>query len=237
MFESSKTLWKNLAAIRFTPVSNDLPSPAVLLQGRHLRGNLPFLPDRLTPQHVPATFVQAQLQLRQAMACFQHGCHLDVGGSALRVGQRVRVLISGVWLPGTIEIVSTAPDSYVIRLGDGRVFRRTSRDSNINNLSSVSSTARPVAAGSILPKLLWQPPLTHPVGPEVPLIIPTAPEVTGPPHPNPTTVPGRCGRPSKTTPPKPSQQQVIPSQQQVVRPEAVINQPRSTRSGRPYLKS
>ena len=62
MFESGKTLWETLAAIRSTPVSNDLPSPAVLLQGRHLRGNLPFLPDRLTPQHVPAAFVQAQLQ-------------------------------------------------------------------------------------------------------------------------------------------------------------------------------
>ena len=62
MFESGKTLWETLAAIRSTPVSNDLPSPAVLLQGRNLRGNLPFLPDRLTPQHVPAAFVQAQLQ-------------------------------------------------------------------------------------------------------------------------------------------------------------------------------
>ncbi len=80
MFESSKTRWEALAAIRSTPVSSDLLSPAVILQGRHLRGNLPFLPDRLTPQHVPATFVcsYVQLQRRQAMACFHHGGRLGV---------------------------------------------------------------------------------------------------------------------------------------------------------------
>lgn len=82
MFESGKTNLESLAAIRSTPVSNDLPSPAVLLQGRHLRGNLLFFPDRLTPQHVPAAFVITQQQRRQAMACFQHGGRSDVRGSA-----------------------------------------------------------------------------------------------------------------------------------------------------------
>lgn len=211
------------------------------LEGRHLRGNFPFLPDRLTPQHVPATFVQAQLQRQQAMACFQHGGRLDVRGSALRIGQSVRVLISGLWLPGTIESVCTAPDSYVVRLADGRVFRRTRRDINIDNSSSVSSTAHTVAAGPILPKLLWHLTLNHPVRPEVPLIIPSTPQITGPPHPNPTTVPICRGRPSKTTPPTPSQQQVIPPEAVVNQPgstrSAVVNQPGSTRSGRQYLKS
>ena len=230
MFASGKTLWEALAAIRSTPVSNNLPSPSVLLQGRHLRGNLPFLPDRLAPQHVPATFVQAQLQRRQAMASFQHGGRLDVRGSALRVGQRVRVLISGLWLPGTIESVCTVPDSYVVRLTDGRVFRRTRRDINVDNSSSASSTARAVAAGPILPKLVWHPTLTQPIRPEVPLIIPSTTQATEPPLPNPTTGPNRRGRPTKPTPPTPSLKQVIP-------PEAVDVRPGSTRSGRPYLKS
>ncbi|EFX77851.1 hypothetical protein DAPPUDRAFT_105814 [Daphnia pulex] len=226
MFASGKTLWEALAAIRSTPVSNNLPSPSVLLQGRHLRGNLPFLPGRLTPQHVPATFVQAQLQ-------------------PLRVGQSVRVLISGLWLPGTIESVCTVPDSYVVRLADGRVFRRTRRGINIDNSSSASSTARAVAAGPIhsssasstaravaagpiLPKLVWHPPLTQPIRPEVPLIIPA--RAAEPSLPNPTTGPNRRGRPSKTTPPTPSQQPVIP-------PEEVVIRPGSTRSGCPYMKS
>jgi hypothetical protein len=264
MFASGKTLWEALATIRSTPVSNSLPSPSVLLQGRHLRGNLPFLPDQLTPQHVPASFVQAQLQRRQEMACFQHGGRLDVRGSALRVGQSVRVLISGLWIPGTIESVCTVPGSYVVRLADGRVFRRTRRDINIENSSSTSSTARAVvagpinsfsasstaravaagpihsssasskaravAAGPILSKLVWHPPLTQPIRPEVPLIIPSTSQATEPTLPNPTTGPNHRGQPSKTTPPTLSQQQVIP-------PEAVVIRQGSTRSGRPYLKS
>ncbi len=64
------------------------------------------------------------------------------------------------------------PDSYVVRLADGRIFRRTRRDINIDNSSSASSTAWAVAAGPILPKLLWEPPLTQPIRAEVPLIIP-----------------------------------------------------------------
>jgi hypothetical protein len=237
MFESGKTLWETLAAIRSTPVSNDLPSPAVLLQGRHLRGNLPFLPDRLTPQHVPAAFVQAQLQRRQAMACFQHGGRLDVRGSALMVGQHVRVLIGGLWLPGTVESVCTAPDSYVVRLVDGRAFRRTRRDININNASSVMDTARPVATVPVLPKLLWQPPSTHPIRPALPSVVPTTPPAAGAQQPSTTTVPRRRGRPPKTASSTQSQQQVLPSQLPVIIPDSVDDQPGSTRSGRPYLKS
>jgi len=237
MFESGKTLWETLAAIRSTPVSNDLPSPAVLLQGRHLRGNLPFLPDRLTPQHVPAAFVQAQLQRRQAMACFQHGGRLDVRGSALMVGQHVRVLIGGLWLPGTVESVCTAPDSYVVRLVDGRAFRRTRRDININNASSVMDTARPVATVPVLPKLLWQPPSTHPIRPALPSVVPTTPPAAGAQQPSTTTVPRRRGRPPKTASSTQSQQQVLPSQLPVIIPDSVVDQPGSTRSGRPYLKS
>ena len=237
MFESGKTLWETLAAIRSTPVSNDLPSPAVLLQGRHLRGNLPFLPDRLTPQHVPVAFVQAQLQRRQAMACFQHGGRLDVRSSALMVGQHVRVLIGGLWLPETVESVCTAPDSYIIRLGDGRVFRRTRRNININNASSVLDTARPMATVPVLPKLLWQPPITHPVRPERPPVVPTTPPATGTQQPNPTTGPRRRGRPPKSTSSIQSQQQVLPSQHPVILPDTVIHQQGSTCSVRPYSKS
>jgi hypothetical protein len=43
MFEDGKSLWESLAAIRSTSVSATLPAPSVLLQGRNLRGSLPFL--------------------------------------------------------------------------------------------------------------------------------------------------------------------------------------------------
>ncbi|EFX62200.1 hypothetical protein DAPPUDRAFT_17139, partial [Daphnia pulex] len=41
MFQDGKTLREVLAAIRLTPVSSQLPSPSLLLQGRHLHGSLP----------------------------------------------------------------------------------------------------------------------------------------------------------------------------------------------------
>ena len=142
-----------------------------------------------------------------------------------------------VALPGTVESVCTAPDSYVVRLVDGRAFRRTRRDININNASSVMDTARPVATVPVLPKLLWQPPSTHPICPELPSVIPTTPPATGAQQPSTTTVPRRRGRPPKTTSSTQSQQQVLPSQLPVIIPDSVVDQPGSTRSGRPYLKS
>jgi transposase InsO family protein len=123
MFTDGRSLWEALAAIRSTPISSELPSPAVLLQGRHLRDSLPFLQDRLVPQFVPAKFVHGQLQRRQATACFNHSGRLDVRGLALIIGQRVRAFVSGLWLPGAVEAVCSEPDSYVVRLADGRAFR------------------------------------------------------------------------------------------------------------------
>jgi hypothetical protein len=52
MFADGRSLWEALAAIRSTPISSELPSPAVLLPGRNLRCSLPFLHNRLVPQYV-----------------------------------------------------------------------------------------------------------------------------------------------------------------------------------------
>jgi hypothetical protein len=132
-FTDGRSLWEALAAIRSTPILSELPSPAVLLQGRHLRGSLPFLQDRLVPQFVPAKFVHGKLQRCQATACFNHSGRPDVRGSALIIGQRVRAFVSGLWLPGAVEAVCSEPDSYVVRLADGRAFCRTRRDINLDN--------------------------------------------------------------------------------------------------------
>lgn len=58
MFQDGCTLWEVLAAVRSTPVSDQLPSPSVLLQGRNLRRSLRFLPKKLEPRFVPASFVK-----------------------------------------------------------------------------------------------------------------------------------------------------------------------------------
>jgi hypothetical protein len=176
MLADGRSLWEALAAIRSTPISSELPSPAVLLPGRNLRGSLPFLQNRLVPQYVPAVFVRAQLQRRQASACFNHGGRPDIRGSALIVGQRVRAFVAGLWLAGAVEAGCSEPDSYVVRLTDGRAFRRTRRDINLENSPSAgfgvghqssgvvgpSSTVRgyraPASASNLLPVLSWTPP-------------------------------------------------------------------------------
>ncbi|KZS02004.1 Uncharacterized protein APZ42_001128, partial [Daphnia magna] len=81
-------------------------------------------------------FVRAQLQRRQASACFNHGGRPDIRGSALIVGQRVRAFVSGLWLAGAMEAVCSEPDSYVVRLMDGRAIRHTRRDINLDNSPS-----------------------------------------------------------------------------------------------------
>ncbi|EFX61499.1 hypothetical protein DAPPUDRAFT_273055 [Daphnia pulex] len=101
MFADGKSLWESLAAIRSTPVSPTLPAPSVLLQGRNLRGNLPFLP--------------AEFNLTSP----------NTRASSLRIGQPVRALIGRRWLHGKVHSVCPEPQSYVVRLDDGRYFRRT----------------------------------------------------------------------------------------------------------------
>jgi hypothetical protein len=83
------------------------------------------------------------------MACFQHGGRSDVRGSALMIGQHVRVLITGLWLPRTIESVFATPDSYIVRLDDGLVFRRTCRDINCNTPKYGNVTPIAVSRGQL----------------------------------------------------------------------------------------
>ena len=258
MFHDGRTLWESLAAIRSTPVSADLPSPAVLMQGRHLRGSLPFLPTRLTPQFVSAQFVRGQLQRRQATASFHHHGRPDIRGSALIVGQRVRVYISGLWLPGAVQSVCAEPDSYVVRLLDGRVFRRTRRDINIDNSLNAGFGVPQFGVGRpSLPSLPLPPPLPpaaavrlplaplpglgHPpvppvgVEPPVPMLIPDGPAQ---PEMQPIPVASPVRRPRGRPPgPRVARLPPVPVPQPALGPaETVPPISGSTRSGRSYMK-
>ncbi|KZS03345.1 Uncharacterized protein APZ42_033952 [Daphnia magna] len=106
MFADGKSLWDALSAILSTPIFSVLPSPSVLLQGRNIRGNLPFLPSELTPRLMPASVVTSELYSRQAKDVFDTTQRTDARSSVLHVGQR-------------------ESHSYFVRLADGRSFRRT----------------------------------------------------------------------------------------------------------------
>ncbi|EFX63665.1 hypothetical protein DAPPUDRAFT_335194, partial [Daphnia pulex] len=125
MFADGKSLWESLAAIRSTPVSPTLPAPSVLLQGRNLRGNLPFLPAELQPKYVSSSVVRRELSTRQSQAAFVQAASPNTRALSLRIGQPVRALIGRRWLHGKVHSVCPEPQSYVVRLDDGRYFRRT----------------------------------------------------------------------------------------------------------------
>lgn len=147
MFQDGRTLWEALAAIRSTPVSGSLPSPAVLLQNRNLRGSLPFAPTALQHRPVNSEVVRKQLQRQQASSSFSKARNTDARSSSLQVGQPVRVLIKHKWIPGTVSHVCSQPNSYVVSLQDGRKFRRNRVAINVarvtNQVVTSSSTGRP----------------------------------------------------------------------------------------------
>jgi hypothetical protein len=83
--------------------------------------------------------------------------------------------ISDSWFPDAVEAVCSEPDSYVVKLADWRVFRRTRRVINLDNLPStglpigqqsggaaeISSAVpgyRPASTNYLLPSLSWSPP-------------------------------------------------------------------------------
>lgn len=127
MVQEGQTLLEALLAIRSTPVDSKLPSPSVLLQGRNLRGTLPFVKTELQHRVITAEYVKRQLQQRQAAASFTNACPSYARGSVYHVGQLVRVRVSRKWISGRVSGVCQQPHSYRVSKTDGREFRRTRR--------------------------------------------------------------------------------------------------------------
>ena len=158
MLQEGSSLWEALASIRSTPATGSLPSPAVLLQGRNLRGSLPFSQSALQPRVVPPAVVKQQLQKQQSSAAFTQARQLDSRSSSLQVGQAVRVRISRRWIPGKVFRVCPQPNSYVIRTLDGRYFRRNRSAINVIR----ASVPQPAAAAAAVERAVHHQPMLHP---------------------------------------------------------------------------
>ena len=65
-----KTLLDTLQVLRSTPLGNRLPTPAVILQRRNLRGGLLFTSQQLQTKHISDSFVKEKLLSRQATQFF-----------------------------------------------------------------------------------------------------------------------------------------------------------------------
>jgi hypothetical protein len=90
-------------------------------------------------------------QQRQALTGFSKDRPPDIRGSALVLGQPVRVHVSNKWIQGKVNKICKQPHSYVVRTRDGREFRRTRRAINIDQTSLLefpTTVLNPVAAPS-----------------------------------------------------------------------------------------
>jgi hypothetical protein len=87
--------------------------------------------------------VRGELLRRQEKAAFSQPKAVNVRSSALSVGQRVRALIGKKWLSGIVNGVCAEPNSYVVKLSDGRLFRRTRWAINISSVDSNLNPVRP----------------------------------------------------------------------------------------------
>ncbi|EFX73962.1 hypothetical protein DAPPUDRAFT_109353 [Daphnia pulex] len=101
--------------------------------GRNLRGNLPYLPAELEPKFVPSSLVRRELSARQTQVASLQAGFTSAQASAFRVGQAVQALVGNRWLCGMVNSVCPEPQSYVVHLDDGCLFRRTRWAINVDN--------------------------------------------------------------------------------------------------------
>ena len=118
MLSNGKTLAETLIALRSTPVGNDLPSPAVLLQGRNLRSGLHCHSESLMPKVVSPQQVKRCLLDKQGQCTFYHDANKSFK-DPLTPNQTVRVRKERRWVPATVVTHTNNPQSYWVRLTNG----------------------------------------------------------------------------------------------------------------------
>jgi hypothetical protein len=126
-----KTLLDTLQVLRSTPLGNGLPTPAVILQRRNLRGGLLFTSQQLQTKHISDSFVKEKLLNRQATQFFNSAGRKKCL-APLSVGVPVRVRVSHKWIPGIVQSVCSELNSYVIFTNCGRLFRRNRHAINVD---------------------------------------------------------------------------------------------------------
>jgi hypothetical protein len=128
---AGKTFLDTLQVFRSTPLGNGLPTPAVILQRRNLRGELLFTSQQLQTKNISNSFVNEKLQSRQATQFFNSAGRKKYL-APLSVGVPVRVRVSHKWIPGIVQSVCSEPNSYVIFTNCGRLFRRNRQAINVD---------------------------------------------------------------------------------------------------------
>ena len=109
--------------LRFTPVSNSLPSPAELLYNRPVRSVLPSA-TKYRPELESTKSVLAQMQANMK-AYYDHGTKEL---APLKPVDSVMVQSHDLdWSPGTIVSTTEEPRSYIVQTTEGACYRRNRR--------------------------------------------------------------------------------------------------------------
>ena len=143
MLSDGKTLAETLIALRSTPVGNGLPSPAVLLQGRHLRSGLHCHTESLMPKVVSPQQVKRCLLDKQSQCTFYHDANKSFK-DPLSPNQTVRVRKENRWVPATVVRHTNNPQSYWVRLTNGYVVRRNRTQINTTREEGLQTSSRVV---------------------------------------------------------------------------------------------
>ena len=131
-----KPYYDGLRNLRNTPISNTVPSPAALLQGRVLPDGMPRNIDTLFPKSYDNSAVRKEFEKIRSEQKYYHDRHARGSLPVLQPNDEIHVKVCGRWLPGTVEKPDeNTPRSYWVTTKDGRVFRRTRTDilANANN--------------------------------------------------------------------------------------------------------
>ena len=111
-----------LLRLRTTPISNKIGSPAELMFQRRIKDTLPFKGLPTDPMH---DHNKDELHDRRNLQKQYH----DRGTKPLPPlfrGQQTRYqdVVTGKWLPATVQAKASEPRSYVIKTSDGQTLRR-----------------------------------------------------------------------------------------------------------------
>lgn len=209
MLSEGRNLLQVLATIRSTPIGANLPSPAMLLQGRNLRCGLHQFPEMLKPRGVNMEKVRQILQARQASTAHYHDINRPVQRHFFKPGDMVRTRQGTHWVPAKIKQHADTPQSYWLELQTGSVVRRNIKDINftreclqwpphvnrsVTNASTrpvcrprpepVSSTSAPSVSTSSVPSasMPHNVPINNPVSNDVPTVTRSGRVVKTPPR-------------------------------------------------------
>ena len=162
-----------LLTLLTTPIDSVIPSPAEILFGRRIMGNMP------TAYKIndPATDITARLRERQ-QAMKEHHDRSAKDLPPLKVGTSVVVRdhTKGTWLPEIVKEVGPEPRSYMVQFKNDSVLRR-------NRIDIRETRARRRVTFDLPPYVDLQPPdanYTPPTAVAAEIDPPAVQEVTAP---------------------------------------------------------